>query len=78
MGRVSNKKYRLYVMYKVLRCTMDDEDVIMLKKIYPEFIELDDTSRDADLIEACCQIADAMNVEFPSDMDSDMLSRIEE
>lgn len=75
-GRKSNKKDKLYIVYKVLRCTMDDEDVTMLKKMYPEFKELNNSSRDTDLIEACCQIADVMDTEFPSDMNSDTLPQI--
>jgi hypothetical protein len=55
---------------------MDDEDVIMLKKIHPEFKELDESSRDIDITEACCQMADAMNTGFPSDMNSDTISQI--
>ena len=76
MGRKSNKKDKLFLIYRVLRCTMDDDDVSRLLSLYPNFKELTDTSIDDDIIEACCQIAEAMNTEFECDMNSDTLSQI--
>ena len=72
----SKKTDKLFLVYKVLRCTMDDEDVKGLLSLYPDFKELTDTSIDCDIIEACCHIAEAMNTEFECNMNSDTLSKI--
>lgn len=46
MGRHSIKKEKLFVTYKVLRCAMTLDDIVVLKDMFQEFEDVTETTND--------------------------------
>ena len=65
MGRNSTRKEKLFVVYKVLRCAMTLDDVVVLRDMYPEFRSVTEMANDDDILIAIFKISQAMDISQP-------------
>ena len=69
MGRHSIKKEKLFVVYKVLRCAMTPDDIIVLKDMFPEFKDVTETTNDDEILQSIFKISQAMIVSQPCNIE---------
>ena len=69
MGRNSTRKEKLFVAYKVLRCVMTPDDVVVLKDMFPEFKDVTKTTNDDDILIAIFKISQAMDTSQPCNIE---------